>query len=161
MRLRPRRRTLIASSPSPGPVIRYGILRDTGPARTGQARRLARIGMLLTVIALRPRWQPVLAGTALMVLGFLERQGAGGLFIMPGLVFLWRAVLIPGDTDADHQRRCQLQRELAAFSTPAQRSDLEATLDRYPDGITAEMRDVLAAQAAASPGSGIPGVRRW
>lgn len=43
----------------------------------------------------------------------------------------------------------ELERELAAFSTPAQRRDLEATLDRYPDNITYELRNILARQAVA------------
>ncbi|HTZ30461.1 MAG TPA: hypothetical protein VMC83_41120 [Streptosporangiaceae bacterium] len=105
--------------------------------------------MLLTVIAVRPRWRSLLAGTVLTVLGFIERQGAGGVCIIPGLLLFWRALLIPGDTDSDRERRCQLKRELAAFSTPAQRCDLEATLDRYPDGVTCEIRNVLASQAAS------------
>jgi hypothetical protein len=44
----------------------------------------------------------------------------------------------------------ELGRELAAFSTPAQRLDLAATLDRYPDKITYELRDLLACQAMAT-----------
>jgi hypothetical protein len=38
-------------------------------------------------------------------------------------------VLIPGDSDADY--------------------DLEAALDQYPDGVTGEIREVLASQGAA------------
>jgi len=100
--------------------------------------------LLLTVIAGRPRWRPLLAGTVLTVLGFIERQGVGGLCIVPGLLLLWHALLIPGDTEADRERLCQLKRELAAFSTPAQKRDLEATLDRYPDDVTYEIRNILA-----------------
>jgi hypothetical protein len=48
------------------------------------------------------------------------------------------------------QRRSELERELAAYSTAAQRRDLEATLDRYPDDITYELRDILASQAMAA-----------
>jgi hypothetical protein len=44
----------------------------------------------------------------------------------------------------------ELERELAAFSTAAQRRDLEATLDRYPDSITCELRNILARQAMAA-----------
>ena len=43
-----------------------------------------------------------------------------------------------------------LERELAAYGTPAQRCDLEATFDRYPDDATGELRDILARQAAAA-----------
>jgi hypothetical protein len=53
---------------------------------------------------------------------------------------IWRA----------HERRSELARELAEYSTPAQRSDLEAILDQYPDDITYELRDILASQAMAA-----------
>ena len=157
MRLRPHRRNLVVFSSAVDPAGRHGALRDGRRARTGRIRRLIRIGMLLTVIAVRPRWRPLLAGTVFTVLGFIDRQGAIGVLIIPGLLFLWRAMLIPGDTDADRERRSQLKRELAAYSTPAQRCDLEAILDRYPDSITGEIRDILAGQAMASRHNGIPG----
>ena len=160
MRLRPHRRNLVLFSSSAEPADRYGALLDKRPAPTGGIRRLIRIGALFIVIAVRPRWQPLLAGTALTVLGLVERQGAFGVIIVPGLLFLWCALLTPGDTGADHERRCQLKRELAAFSTPAQRCDLEATLDRYPDGTTYEVRSILAGQAVAPHGSRIPGAGR-
>ena len=50
---------------------------------------------------------------------------------------------------AARERRRQLERELAGYSTAAQRADIEATLDRYPDGFTWELRDILARQAWA------------
>ena len=160
MRLRPQRRNLVVFS-SPGePANRYVALQHKRPARTGRIRKLIRIGALLTVITVRPRWQPLLAGTALTVLGLIERQGVGGICIVPGVLFLWCALLTPGDTGADYERRCQLKRELAAFSTSAQRCDLEATLDRYPDGATYELRNILAGQALASHNNGIPGAGR-
>jgi hypothetical protein len=40
-------------------------------------------------------------------------------------------------------------RELAAYATSAQRRDLEAILDRYPDGVTGEIREILASQGTA------------
>jgi len=49
-------------------------------------------------------------------------------------------------------RRADLERELGEYSTQAQRRDLEAALDRYPDRITSELRDILARQGAAGPG---------
>jgi hypothetical protein len=160
MRLRPPRRDLVVFGPPAEPANRsgrYSALQYIRPARTGRIRRLIRIGALVTVIAVRPRWQPLLIGTTLTVLGLIERQGVFGVFIVPGLLLLWCALLTPGDTGADHERRCQLKRELAAFSTPAQRCDLHATLDRYPDSITYEIRNILADQAVASHNNGIPG----
>jgi hypothetical protein len=50
---------------------------------------------------------------------------------------------------AARKRRSDLQRELAGYATPAERGDLEAVLDRYPHGITHELRDILARQSMA------------
>jgi hypothetical protein len=125
----------------------YGISPRPPSARAGRVRRFFRIGALVTVIAVRPRWKFLLAGTALTLFGFIERSTPGFMAMMPGLMLLWAAVLIPGDSAADDQHRRQLMRELAAFSTPAQRRDLEAALDQYPDGVTGEIRDVLARQS--------------
>jgi hypothetical protein len=157
MRLQPHRRNLVVFSSSVGPADKYGALQHKRLARTGQIRRLYRIGVLLTVVAVRPRWRPLLVGTMLTIVGVIERQGAGGMCVIPGLLLLWHSLLIPGGTDADRERRAQLKRELAIYSTPSQRCDLEATLDRYPDDITYEIRDILASQAVASHNSGIPG----
>jgi hypothetical protein len=158
MKLRPHRRNLVVFSSAVNPADRYVALDYKRPARTGQIRRFIRIGMLLAVIALlRPRCRSLLAGTVLTILGVVERQGTGGVLIIPGFLLLWYALLIPADTDEDRERRSQLKRELATYSTPAQRCDLEATLDRYPDGITYEIRNILASQTAASHENGIPG----
>ena len=157
MRLRPHRRNLVVFSSAVHPADRHDSWPNKRPARTGRIRRLIRIGILVTVIAVRPRWRPLLAGTALTVLGFVDRQGPGAVLIIPGLMSLWGALLISGDSDANRERRCQLKRELAAYSTPAQRCELEATLDRYPDSVTGEIRDILAGQAMASHHNGIPG----
>jgi len=50
---------------------------------------------------------------------------------------------------------------LAGYSTPAQRFDLEAAPDRYPDSVTYELRDILTSQQAmAACNNGIPGAGR-
>jgi hypothetical protein len=157
MRLRRHRRNVVVWSSSGHPAGRYGALQYRRPARTGQVRRRIRIGVLLTVIAVRPRWRPLLAGTILTIIGVVQRDGVASLVLIPGLLLLWQSLLIPADTDADHRRRAQLERELAAFSTPAQRRDLEATLDRYPDGCTHEMRGILTSQALAAHNNGTLG----
>jgi hypothetical protein len=59
------------------------------------------------------------------------------------------------------KRLCELERELAGYSTPAQRCDLEAILDRYPDGITYELRDILASQAMAADNNRFPAAGRY
>ena len=161
MRLRARRRTLVVWRQSARSATRYARPRRD---RARRMRRWIRIGALLTVLGLmslaggvRARWRPVLAGVVLTVAGVLMRAGAGSVVMLPGLMFLVTAPLLPGRADADSVRRGELERELALYSTPAQRSDLEATLDQYPDGITHELRDILARQAMAASTSRFPG----
>ena len=161
MRVQPHRRNLVVFSSSAGLAGRYSALRHKRLARTGRIRRFTRVVMLLMVIVVRPRWRPLLAGVVLTVLGAIARQGVFGLLMIPGLLSFWLALMTPGDTDADRERRAQLKCELGAYSTPAQRCDLEATLDRYPDSITSEIRDILASQAVATHHSGIPGTRSY
>jgi hypothetical protein len=167
MRLRARRRNLVVWSPSIGPADRYGALRLTRPARTRRIHRFIRVGALLTVIglmrlarAVRPRWRPLLGGGVLTVAGVMLRTSPWGAVLVPGLLFLVAALLTPDSPDTDRKRRCELERELAGYSTPAQRCDLEATLDRYPDSVTHELRDILARQAMAACNNGIPGAGR-
>jgi hypothetical protein len=168
MILRPRRRNLVVWSSSAGPASRDGAPRLTRPTRTRAIRRCIRTSTLLTIMVLvslargvrRPRWGLLLAGVVLTVTGIMLRSSPGGVVLLPGLLFLLSTPLIPDMPEADRKRRCELERELAAYSTPAQRNDLEATLDQYPDGITYELRDILASQAMAAYGNGIPGIRR-
>jgi hypothetical protein len=164
MGLRPQRRNLEVWRQSAGPAGRYGAPRLTRLARTSRIRRWIRTGTVLSVVAAlrlaratRARWRLVLPGTVLTVAGFVLRDGAGGMVLLPGLVFLVAVPLVPASTKADRRRRSKLQRELAGYSTPAQRRDLEAVLDRYPDGSTYEIRDILARQAMASGNHRIPG----
>jgi hypothetical protein len=44
---------------------------------------------------------------------------------------------------AARERRRRLEHELGCLVTPAERRDLLATLDRYPDSVTWELRDLL------------------
>jgi hypothetical protein len=160
MRLRWHRRNVVVFSSSVHPVDGHGAPRYKRLAPTGRIRRCIRIGVLLTIIAVRPRWRPLLAGVALAAIGVVERDSAVGVVLIPGLLLLWQSLLIAANPDADRERRSRLEHELAAFSTPAQRCDLEATLDRYPDGMTGEIRDILASQALAGHNAGIPGAGR-
>ncbi len=141
MRLRPHRRNLVVWSPSAGPAGRYGAPRFTRLARTRRIRRWIRTGALLAVIglmrlarAVRTRWRPLLAGMVLTVVGVMLRSGVGSVVFFPGVLFLLFALLTPASPKAARKQRSELERELAAYSTPAQRCDLEATLDQYPDG---------------------------
>jgi hypothetical protein len=159
MRLRPPRRSLVVLSSSAESVRRHAVSLSERPVRTRRVRRFFRVGTLLIVIAVRPRWQPLLAGTALMVLGVVERHGWGGILVIPAMLLLWQALMISADEGAGRERLAQLRRELESYSTPAQRRDLDATLDRYPDGMTSEIRDLLARPPVPSA-SGIPGAAR-
>jgi hypothetical protein len=49
---------------------------------------------------------------------------------------------------AAKRERAALQRQMASYANHADRLDLQATLDRYPDEETAELRIILAAQPA-------------
>jgi hypothetical protein len=147
MSLRSRQRHLVIFRSAAQQAGQYAAAPQIQSARTGRIRRCFRIGTLVAVIVVRPRWKPLLTGTTLTIFGIIEHSGLGGMAMMPGLMLLWAAVLTPDDSGADQQRRQQLMRELAAYSTSAQRRDLEAVLDRYPDGVTGEIREILAGQA--------------
>ncbi len=159
MRLRRHRRNVVvlrSSAQSAG----YLVPQYTRLARTGRIRRCIRIGVLLTIIAVQPRWRTLLAGTAFTIIGVIQRDSPVGLLFVPGLMLLLQSVLITPNSYADREGRARLEHELAAFSTPAQRCDLEAILDQYPDDITCEIRDILTSQAVATRHNGIPGAGR-
>jgi hypothetical protein len=163
MRLGAHRRKPVVWSRSPGPADTYSILALKRSAGTRRIRRFIRVSAILTTIGLvrlarwaRIRWQPLAAGSALTVAGIMLRDGLWSLMSLAGLWLLAYALLIP----AERKQHSELARQLAAYSTPAQRCDLEATLDRYPDSVTRELRDVLAGQALTVGSSGIPGAGR-
>ena len=154
MRLRSRPRSLVVWSSRAQLADTYRRPQLARITRARRIRRCIRTGVLVTVVGLfglaqaaRARWHPLLAGAVLTVAGVILRDGPAGVVLLPGLMLLMAAPFTQGSADADRERRRQLQRELAGFSTPAQRCDLEATLDRYPDTITDELRDILASQA--------------
>ncbi len=162
MRLRPRRRNLVVWSQSAGPAARYGGLRLT---RTRRIPRWIRTGALLAVIGLvglgrgmRARWRPLLPGVVLTVAGVIMRNGPASVILLPGMLLLLHALLIPASPEED---RIRLERELREYSTPAQRCDLEAVLDRYSDGVTCELRDILSGQAMAADGNRFPAAGRY
>ena len=161
MRLRSHRRHLVVWSQSSGSAGASPVTRRA--ARAGRIRRGIRIGMLLTLLGLLPlarwaraRWRPLLAGVVLTVVGVVLRGSTSGTVLLPGLMLLLSTPLLPGTSEA----RSELERELTGYTTSAQRHDLEATLDRYPDDVTRELRDILARQATAAAGPRIPGCGR-
>ena len=155
MRMRPQRRQNLVVWRQSGAADQGSPV--TPPSRTKRMRKWVRIGMLLTVLRLLPlvravgaRWKPLLAGTGLTVAGVILRgSGPGSAMLLPGLMLLMTAPLLPGTGHADRLQRTELERELAGYWTNAQRHDLEAMLDRYPDDVTREIREILAGQAGA------------
>jgi hypothetical protein len=61
---------------------------------------------------------------------------------------------------AARKRRAELERELAGYATPAERLDLEAALERHPDGVTHELRGILARQSMAAQDTRFPPIGR-
>jgi hypothetical protein len=164
MRLRRHRRNLVVWSQSAGPAGRYGAPRFMAPSRTRRIRRFLRTGVLLTVLSLMPvavgaraRWRQVLPGVVLTVVGVIYRSDPAGVVLLPGLLLLFSAPLFPASSTMDRTRLSELERELAGYATPAERRDLEAMLDRYPDDMTNELRVILARQAMATHANRIPG----
>lgn len=168
MGLRTRRRNVVVWRSSGGPVSRHALAAFyRRPASTRPLRRLLRIGGLITAIglirlghALRLRWRPLLAGAALTATGVVLHDGPGVLAFLAGFLFFYAALIMRVSPVADRRQRLALERELADYSTPAQRADLEATLDRYSDGDTSELRDILTRQVTAAQDNGVPGLRR-
>jgi hypothetical protein len=167
MTLRRHRRNVVIWKSSRSPDHRGRGLWFAGPGHSGRVRRRLRISGLLVAVGLlrvaaagRPRWRPLAVGTVLTVAGYLMRTGMPGIIMIPGMLFLTAALLAPaGPEDASPQRRA-LERELASYSTPAQRRDLDAILDRYPDGDTRELRNILARQPLPAEPARIP-APRW
>jgi hypothetical protein len=89
----------------------------------------------------RPRWQPLLTGVACTVAGIILRSTGWSPVLLVGFMLLAYSVFMPALPDENRKR---LERELASYSTTAQRRDFEATLAQYPDTATDELRDILA-----------------
>ncbi|HEY5117379.1 MAG TPA: hypothetical protein VIJ00_17795 [Nakamurella sp.] len=68
---------------------------------------------------------------------------------LAGKHFIWRASRALRVANAE--RRRVLEREMAGYASESDRCDFEAILDRYPDAVTEEMRDILTRQRLARP----------
>ena len=162
MGLRRQRRNLVVWSQSRDRYRSSQGARRAQPRRIRRWLRLARLlpllGLLTVARGVRPRWKPLLAGTVLTVAGLTMRgSGPGSVLLLPGLLLLLSAPLLPGAPSAE---RLELERELAGYWTSAQRHDLEAMLDRYPDDATRELREILAGQAVAAGDNRFPAAGR-
>jgi hypothetical protein len=166
MTLRRHRRDVVIWKSSRSPEYRGRGLWFSRARRSGRIRRWSRIGGLLMAVGLlrvaafvRPRWRPLAVGTVLTVAGYLMRSGMPGTVMIPGMLFLAAALLAPAAPAGASPQRRALERELAAYSTPAQRRDLDAILDRYPDGDTRELRNILACQPVPVEPARVPSPR--
>ena len=153
MGLRRHRQIVVWSSSSGQP----GALGFTRAPRSARIRWCFRTGGLLAVIsllrvatAILPRWRLLLAGVVLTAAGLILRHGPASVVMLPGMLFLVAAVYKQTWPEEARARHRALERELAAYCTPAQRCDLEATFDRYPDDVTHELRDILARQSVTA-----------
>jgi hypothetical protein len=162
MRPRPYRRNLVIWNQSANSAERYRAAPFTRPTRARRIRRLIRVGVLLTVVSLMylarrgpARW--LLAGVVLTTVGVVYRSAPAGVVLLPGLLMLLAGPLVPASPKADRIRRSELERELASYSSFAQRCDFEAMLDGYPDEITHELRDILAGQTVTTRSQRLPG----
>ena len=106
MRLRPRRRTMVVWSSSPGRAARHSAQKMSRPVRPGRIRWWLRIGVLLTIIGLmrlactaRKYPQPAfsLAGTAVTVAGISLPSGA---VLVCGILVLLVALFLPHPASA-------------------------------------------------------------
>jgi hypothetical protein len=101
VRLRPRRRTIVVWSSSPGGAARHSAQETSRPVRPGRIRWWLRIGVLLTIIGLirlartarkYPRPALSLAGTAVTVAGISLPSGAA---LVCGILVLLAAQFLP------------------------------------------------------------------
>jgi hypothetical protein len=165
MTLRSHRRNLVVWNQSVASAGRYDAPRSTRARRLRRRIRaialLAVVGLMRVARAVGSCWRPLLAGGVLTVGGVLLPGGAGGAAVLVGVMLLILAPLMPSSPRTNRRRCSRLERELAGYSTPADRSDLQAILDRYPDEVTGELRDILASQAMTAEDDRFPAIRRY
>ena len=153
------RKSRVVWSSSTDPAL-FGL-----PARhPARLRQAIRTGVLLAVLGLtrlagNPRWRSAVLGAGLIVTALILRNVPGDVMLLPGLLFLLYAPLLPGESRESRVRQARLRRELAAYSTASDRRDLELILDRYPDSATGEIRAILASLPPAHARTTIPGMR--
>jgi len=109
MRLRSRRRTIVAWSSSSGRVARHGVHVVTRSTRAGRIRWWVRTGVLLAIIGVLrvartyPRPALSLAGTAVTVAGITLPSRA---VLVAGFLVLFLAMFLPSDPAAAPAKPC-------------------------------------------------------
>jgi hypothetical protein len=112
MRLRSRRRTIVAWSSSSGYVARHGVHVVTRSTRAGRIRWWVRTGVLLAIIGVLrvartartyPRPAISLAGTAVTVAGLTLPSWA---VLVAGFLILFLAMFLPSDPAAAPAKPC-------------------------------------------------------
>ena len=112
MRLRSRRRTIVAWSSSSGHVARHGVHLVTRSTRAGRIRWWVRTGVLLAIIGVLrvartartyPRPAISLAGTAVTVAGLTLPSWA---VLVAGFLVLCLAMFLPSDPAAGPAKPC-------------------------------------------------------
>ncbi|HEY1915331.1 MAG TPA: hypothetical protein VGH27_07110 [Streptosporangiaceae bacterium] len=155
MRLRAhRQRRVVWSSSAPADSRRA--LKLAQHTRIARRRRYLRLSGWLAVIGLRRvgrgvrlRGRSLFTGAAFATIALGLHDGVWGVVAVAGLLVLMYALFSPASPEPDPPPDPKLTQELAGYSTTAQRDDLEATLDRYPDHVTHNLRDILSATAQA------------
>ena len=158
------KRNRVVWSSSADPEFLAAAHRPVRPARSA-LRRALRTGALLVIIGLmrlagHPRWRSAVIGAALTIPGVILRDTLGDIILLPGLLMLGFAPFLPGESRENRAHRARLRRELAAYSTPSDRRDLEAILEQYPASETGELRAILASQPLVPANPRIPGMGR-
>ena len=112
MRLRPRRRTMVVWSSSPGRAARHSVQEMSRPVRAGRIRWWLRTGVLLAIIGLMrlaraarkyPRPALSLAGTAVTVAGI---SLPSGVVLVSGILVLLVALFLPHPASAPAKPCC-------------------------------------------------------
>jgi hypothetical protein len=98
------------------------------------------------------------ASSALCLSGFGCGGRLGAVMTLAARLLVARAQAT--SRKAARKRRAELERELAGYATGADRCDFEAMLDRYPDGVTHELRSILSRQYMASQEMRFPAIGR-
>ena len=135
MRRRVRRRNRVVWSSSASPADRAWGSWVMRPARNRRVRRFIRTSALLTVLGLMrfaggawPRGRLVLAGGVLTVAGIVLRSQPAGVVLLPGLILIFFAPLIPAAPKADRKRNFELDARAGGILNARPRAILKRLL---------------------------------